>query len=48
MTVSIKIIEVNMFSPKFVPNSQGINFCDTTTYKAKENTIFKIEVSIYF
>ena len=43
MPVTLKIIDVNMHSPRFVPNSAGINFCEAK-FQAYENSKFRIEI----
>jgi hypothetical protein len=43
MIVTLIIIEVNMHSPQFVPNSEGKNFCEIK-FQAFENTIFEIKI----
>ncbi len=46
MNVTMKIIEVNMFSPTFIQNERdNINYCENT-FKANENSFFQIEVNI--
>lgn len=44
MTVILKIIEVNMHSPFFVPVTQNINYCEQT-FKAAENSFFRINIA---
>lgn len=43
MTVTFILIEVNMHSPFFVPNSKGDNYCEIK-YQVYENKIFEIEI----
>ena len=43
MNVTLLIIEVNMHSPQFVLNNQGVNYCEQK-YQAYENTFFQIEI----
>lgn len=44
MLVNLIIIEVNMHSPKFIPNLSGDNFCEKT-FKAEENSLFRIDIA---
>jgi hypothetical protein len=43
MTVTLKIIDINMYSPQFVPNTEGKNYCQQK-YQAYENSKFRIEI----
>jgi hypothetical protein len=43
MTVKIVLIEVNMHSPKFVPNQDQQNYCEHK-FQAYENTYFQIKI----
>lgn len=44
MSVELRIIEVNMHSPEFVPLADGNNYCEQT-YRVPENSFFKIHIS---
>lgn len=44
MDVLLVIIEVNMHSPKFITNLNGVNYCEIT-FKAPENSLFQIDLA---
>lgn len=44
MYVTLVIIEVNMHSPKFIPNLNGVNYCEIV-YRAPENSLFQIDIA---
>ncbi len=44
MLVTINIIDVNLYSPQFIPNSNNINYCEQTYY-VPEHSFFQVEVS---
>jgi hypothetical protein len=44
MQVTINIIDVNLYSPQFIANTNNINYCNQVYY-AQERTYFTIEVS---
>jgi hypothetical protein len=43
MIVNIVIIEVNTHSPRFIENTQNVNYCNVK-FEAKENELFEIEI----
>lgn len=44
MLVYLTIIEVNMHSPVFIPNLNGVNYCERT-FRAEENSLFRIDLA---
>lgn len=44
MLVLLVIIEVNMHSPKFITNLNGVNYCELV-FRAPENSFFQIDIA---
>lgn len=48
MNVTINIIFVNAYTPRFIQNSNGINYCNSDkAYEIPENTLVEFEINVY-